>query len=55
MAKKATSVYVSIVKKETHKTEINKMFFNSKEANEWIATQEEKYQKPEFYFVKETY
>ncbi len=54
MAGKATSVYVSVVTRE-HKTVEHKQFFNSTAANAWIKANEEKYPKPEYTFLKETY
>jgi len=55
MAGKAKSVYVSIVDSNTHKTVINKMFFEMASANKFVKENEEKYPKPAYYFVKEVY
>ena len=55
MAGKAKSVYIQIVDSKTHKTIERKMFFNSSDANKYIEENQEKYPKPEYYFVKETY
>lgn len=55
MAAKATSVYVSIVESATHKTVIHQKFFNSGAANKFVTEQQEKYPKPQYYVVKETY
>jgi hypothetical protein len=55
MAGKATSVYVQIVDSKTHKTVERKTFFVSSDANKYMKEQEEKYPKPAFYMVKETY
>jgi hypothetical protein len=55
MAGKAKSVYVSIVDSKTHKTVINKMFFEMSSANKFVKENEEKYPKPAYYFVKEVY
>lgn len=55
MAGKAKSVYITVVKSDTHRNEFSKMFFNAKGAADWINENLEKYPKPEYYFVKETY
>lgn len=55
MAGKATSVYLSIVRLEGHKTIIHKMFFNATEMNKWLKEHGDEYPKPEYYIVKESY
>lgn len=55
MAGKAKSVYVSIVEQSSHKTVERRTCFNAKGAKEYISTITEKYPKPEFYYVTETY
>ena len=54
---KATSVYLTVSDKVTHKTILHKMFFNATEMNKFTATDEfkEKYMTPEFYLTKEVY
>ncbi len=56
----AKSNYVSVIDSTTHKAipEVNrKLFFNAPDMNRWIKEQklEEKYPKPAYYIVKETY
>mgnify|MGYP003657452144 CR=1 FL=1 len=57
MAGKATSVYLTVSDKSTHKAIFHKMFFNATEMNKFTATDEfkEKYITPEFYLTKEVY
>jgi DUF2075 family protein len=54
---KATSVYLTVSDKATHKTVLHKMFFNMTGLNQFVATDEfkEKYPTTEFYITKETY
>jgi predicted peroxiredoxin len=54
MAGKATSVWVSIVDKQ-HKTVEHKMFFNMNGAKAYKKENEEKFPKPEYTFIIETY
>jgi len=57
MAGKATSVYLTVSVKETHKTAFHKQFFNMNGLNTYVATEEfkEKYPTEQFYITKETY
>ena len=57
MAGKATSVYLTVSIKATHKTAFHKQFFNMNGLNQYVATEEfiAKYPLTEFYITKETY
>jgi hypothetical protein len=57
MAGTAKSVYLTINKKELFKTEFTKMFFNAKEYNDYVKTEEfkAKWPKEEYEIVKEIY
>lgn len=57
MAGKATSTYLTVSDKKTHKTAFHKMFFNMTELNKFINNEEfkEKYPLTEFYITKEVY
>ena len=57
MAGKATSVYLTVSNKTTHKTAFHKQFFNMSGLNQFVATDEFKALWPdtEFYITKETY
>ena len=57
MAGKATSVYLTVSVKSTHKTALHKQFFNMTGLNQFVATEEfiAKYPTEEFYITKETY
>jgi hypothetical protein len=57
MAGTAKSVYLTISKKGSFKTEFHKMFFNAKEYNDYIKTEEfkAKWPKEEYDIVKEVY
>jgi len=57
MAGTAKSVYLTISKKGTFKTEFTKMFFNAKEYNDYVKTEEfkTKWPKEEYEIVKEIY
>ena len=57
MAGTAKSVYLTINKKGSFKTEFTKVFFDAKSYNEYVKTDEfkEKWPKEEFDIVKETY
>jgi hypothetical protein len=57
MAGKATSVYLTVSIKETHKTAFHKQFFNMNGLNQFVATDEfiVKYPTTEFYITKEIY
>jgi hypothetical protein len=56
MAGKATSVYVTVEDRENKcKAVEHKKFFRTEDANIWIKANEEKYPKPKYNFVKETY
>ena len=57
MAGKAKSVYLTINKKGSFKTEFTKVFFDAKSYNEYVKTDEFKAKWPatEYSIVKETY
>jgi hypothetical protein len=57
MAGTAKSVYLTISKKGTFKTEFTKMFFNAKEYNDYVKTEEfkAKWPKEEYDIIKEVY
>ena len=57
MAGTAKSVYLTISKKGTFKTEFTKMFFNAKEYNDYVKTDEFKAKWPteEYEIIKEIY
>jgi hypothetical protein len=57
MAGKATSVYLTVSNKTTHKTEFHKVFFNMSGLNQFVSTDEFKAQWPttEYDIIKETY
>ena len=57
MAGKAKSVYLTVTKKGSMKTEFHKMFFDAKSYNEYVKTDEFKAKWPdtEYQIVKETY
>jgi hypothetical protein len=57
MAGTAKSVYLTISKKGTFKTEFTKMFFNAKEYNDYVKTDEfkAKWPKEEYDIIKEIY
>jgi hypothetical protein len=57
MAGTAKSVYLTINKKGSFKTEFTKVFFNAKDYNEYVKTDEFKAKWPdtEYSIVKETY
>jgi hypothetical protein len=57
MAGKATSVYLTVSDKATHKTILHKVFFNMSGLNEFIATDEFKAKYPAeiYYITKEIY
>jgi len=57
MAGTAKSVYLTISKKGSFKTEFTKMFFNAKEYNDYVKTEEfkAKWPKEEYEIVKEVY
>jgi hypothetical protein len=57
MAGTAKSVYLTINKKGLFKTEFTKMFFNAKEYNDYVKTEEfkTKWPKEEYEIVKEIY
>jgi len=57
MAGTAKSVYLTINKKGSFKTEFTKVFFNAKDYNDYVKTDEFKAKWPatEFDIVKETY
>jgi hypothetical protein len=54
---KATSVYLTVSDKSTHKTALHKMFFNMNGLNQFVATDEFKtlYPTEQFYITKEIY
>lgn len=57
MAGKATSNYLTVSDKKTHKAVFHKMFFNASEMNKFINTDEfkAKYSLTEVYLTKEVY
>lgn len=57
MAGKAKSVYLTVTKKGAMKTEFSRMFFNAKDYNDYVKTDEFKAKWPaeEFNIVKEVY
>jgi hypothetical protein len=57
MAGKAKSVYLTVTKKNSFKTEFHKMFFDAKSYNEYVKSDEFKAKWPveEFNIVKEVY
>jgi hypothetical protein len=57
MAGKATSVYLTVSDKATHKTILHKQFFNMTGLNQFVATEEFKglYPTETYYLTKETY
>ena len=57
MAGKAKSVYLTVTKKGSSKTEFTKVFFDAKSYNEYVNTDTFKAKWPaeEFNIVKETY
>jgi hypothetical protein len=57
MAGKATSVYLTVSSKLTHKTILHKQFFNMTGLNQFVGTDEfkEKYPTETYYITKETY
>jgi hypothetical protein len=57
MAGTAKSVYLTVTKKGSFKTEFTKVFFNAKDYNEYVKTDEFKAKWPttEYSIVKEVY
>jgi hypothetical protein len=57
MAGKAKSVYLTISKKGSFKTEFHKMFFDAKAYNDYVKTDEfkAKWPKEEYEIIKEVY
>jgi len=57
MAGTAKSVYLTVTKKGSYKTEFHKVFFNAKDFNEYVKTDEFKAKWPveEYDIVKEVY
>ena len=57
MAGKAKSVYLTVTKKGSMKTEFHKVFFDAKSYNEYVKSDEfnAKWPKEEYEIVKETY
>jgi hypothetical protein len=57
MAGTAKSVYLTVTKKGSMKTEFHKVFFNAKDYNEYVKSEEfkAKWPKEEFEIVKEVY
>lgn len=57
MAGKSKTTYVSIVDSKTHKTVLQKPCFTAASVKEFINSEEitQKYPKPDYYIVKETY
>lgn len=57
MAGKAKSVYLTVAVKGTIKNVFRKVFFNAKDFNEYVSTEEfkQKYPTTEFEIIKEVY
>ena len=57
MAGKAKSVYLTVTKKGSMKTEFNRMFFDAKGYNEYVKSEEFKAKWPaeEYNIIKEVY
>ena len=57
MAGKAKSVYLTVTKKGSMKTEFHRMFFDAKSYNEYVKSDEFKAKWPDtdYQIVKETY
>jgi len=57
MAGKATSVYLTVSDKVTHKTALHKVFFRMADLNTYVADPKfiEKYPIDKFYITKEIY
>jgi hypothetical protein len=57
MAGKAKSVYLTVTKKGSMKTEFHRMFFDAKSYNEYVKSEDFKAKWPEteYQIVKETY
>jgi hypothetical protein len=57
MAGKSKSIYLTVTKKGSLKTEFTRMFFNATEYNKYIKSEEFKAKWPdtEFSYVKEVY
>lgn len=57
MAGKATSVYLTVSDKKTHKSILHKVFFNMTGLNQFVATDDfkEKYPADIYYITKEIY
>lgn len=57
MAGKSTSIYLTICPRGSHKSVFKKTFFNAKDYNDYVKTDEfkEKWPKEEFEIIKEVY
>ena len=57
MAKKATSVYLTVCPKRVHKSVLKKVFFDAKSYNEYVKTPEfvAKYPTDQFDIIKEVF
>jgi hypothetical protein len=57
MSGKATSVYLTVSDRATHKTQFHKVFFNMKGLNDYVKTEEfvKQYPLTEYYLSKEIY
>lgn len=57
MAGKATSVYLTVSDRATHKTAFHRVFFNATELNKFTSTDEfkAKYPTEVYYITKEVY
>lgn len=57
MAGVSKSVYLTVADSKTHQSVFKKVFFNASEYNQYVKTEEfqQKYPKPEFYYIKEIY
>ena len=57
MAGTAKSIYLTVCPKGSHKSVFNKTFFNAKDYNEYVKSEEfkAKYPKEEFEIIREVY
>ena len=57
MAGKSTSIYLTICPKGSHKSVFKRTFFNAKDYNEFVKSDEfkEKWPKEQFEIIKEVY
>ena len=57
MAGKSTSIYLTVSRRGTHKSVFKKVFFNAKEYNEYVKSEEflAKWPKEEYEIIREVY